>query len=149
MLNTYSYRATARCTENERGIVDAEGISPSINFASPPEFGGEPGFWTPEHFFVAAISTCYVATFRAVAGASKVPFHSLEITVEGAIEKQEGGFRFTRVLLRPVVTIEKEPDRERIARILEKAERVCLVTRSLACKTELEAKILVQEASHV
>lgn len=149
MPTSYSYRATARWTEHTRGIVEAEGIPRTINFASPPEFGGEPGLWTPEHLLLAALSTCYVATLRAVADASKLQFHSLELAVEGTIEKQEGGFRFTRVLLRPVVTIVKEDDRERMGRLLEKAERACLITRSLACTNLLEAKILVQEVAQV
>jgi peroxiredoxin-like protein len=149
MATTYSYRTTAHWTEHKRGIVEAEGIPRTINFAAPPEFGGEPGLWTPEHLLLGAVSTCYVATLRAVAEASKVQFHALELTVEGTVEKQEGGFRFTRVLLQPVVTIFKEDDRERMGRLLEKAERACLVTRSLACSTLLEAKMLVQEVMHV
>jgi len=149
MLASYSYRTTAHWTEHTRGIVEAEGIPRTINFAAPPEFGGEPGLWTPEHLLLAAVSTCYVATLRAVAEASKLPLHSLELTVDGTIEKQEGGFRFTRVLLRPAVTIAKEEDRERMGRLLEKAERACLITRSLACTTLLEAKILVREMAHV
>jgi peroxiredoxin-like protein len=149
MLTSYSYRTTAHWTEHKRGIVEAEGIPRTINFAAPPEFGGEPGLWTPEHLLLAAVSTCYVATLRAVAEASKLQFHSLELTVEGTIEKQEGGFRFTRVLLRPTVAIAKEEDRERMGRLLEKAERACLITRSLACTSALEAKILVQEVVQV
>jgi peroxiredoxin-like protein len=149
MPTSYSYHTTAHWTEHKRGIVEAEGIPRTINFSAPPEFGGEPGLWTPEHLLLASVSTCYVATLRAVAEASKLQFHALELTVEGTIEKQEGGFRFTRVLLRPVVTIAREEERERMGRMLEKAERACLVTRSLACTTLLEAKILVQEVAHV
>jgi len=148
MGTTYSYRTTARWTEHKRGIVDGEGIPRTINFASPPEFGGEPGLWTPEHLLVAAVGTCYVATLRAVAEASKAEFHALELVVEGTIEKQEGGFRFTRIVLHPVVTIEKEADRKRMSRLLDKAERVCLVSRSLACSTVLDSKIVVQEGVH-
>lgn len=145
MATTYSYRTTARWTEHKRGIVEAEGIPRTINFASPPEFGGEPGLWTPEHLLLASVGTCYVATLRAVAEASKSEFHALELALEGTIEKQEGGFRFTRIVLRPVVTIDKEGDRERMQRLLEKAERVCLVSRSLSCTIALEPKIVVQE----
>jgi len=36
-----------------------------------------------------------------------------------------------------------------MGRLLEKAERVCLITRSLACATTLEPKILVQEHASV
>jgi peroxiredoxin-like protein len=149
MPASYTYRTSAHWTEHKRGIVEAEGIPRTINFSAPPEFGGEPGLWTPEHLLLAAVSTCYVATLRAVAEASKLPFHSLELTVEGTIEKQEGGFRFTRVLLLPVVAIAKEEDRERMGRVLEKAERACLITRSLACPALLEAKIVVQEVAQV
>ncbi len=148
MANMYSYRTTARWTAHKRGIVEGEGIPRTINFASPPEFGGEPGLWTPEHLLLASVSTCSVATLRAVAEASKLEFVALELAVEGSIEKQEGGFRFTRITLQPVVTIEKEEDRERMGRLLEKAERVCLISRSLACATKLDAKIVVQEQVH-
>jgi peroxiredoxin-like protein len=145
MPTSYSYRTTARWTEHTRGIVEGEAIPRTINFAAPPEFGGEPGLWTPEHLLLASVATCYVATLRAVAQASKLQFGSLELTAEGTIAKQEGGFRFTGILLRPVVSIEKEEERERMGRMLEKAERVCLVSRSLACATTLDPKIVVQE----
>lgn len=145
MLSTYSYHAAAHWTAHKRGIVEGEGIPRTINFSAPPEFGGEPGLWTPEHLLLAAVSTCYVATFRAVAEASKLEFRSLELAVDGTIEKQEGGFRFTHIVLRPSIVIEKEDDRERAGRLLEKAERGCPISRSLACPVNLEAKILVQE----
>ena len=148
MPTTYSYRAIARWTEHTRGIVEGENIPRTINVAAPPEFGGEPGLWTPEHLLLASVGTCYIATVRAVAEASKAPFHSLVLNLEGTIEKQEGGFRFTRILLQPAVTINAESDRERVGRLLEKAERVCLVSRSLSCAVLLEAKIIVQEPVH-
>jgi len=105
----------------------------------PPEFGGEPGLWTPEHLLLAAVSTCFVATLRAVAEASKLEFDGVECPVEGRIEKLEGGFKFTRITLRPVLTIHREEDRERTGRVREKAERACLVSRSLECTLVLES----------
>ena len=143
MLKSYSYKAAAHWTNHKRGIVEGEAIPRTINFAAPPEFGGEPGLWTPEHLLLAAVSTCYVATLRAVAEASKLEFEGIEVPVEGKIEKLDGGFKFTRITLRPVVTIHQEQDRERIGRLLEKAEHVCLVSRSLDCDMVLEAKIVV------
>ena len=99
--------------------------------------------WTPEHLLLASVVTCYVTTLRAVAEASKLEFHGVEVPVEGKIEKLEGGFRFTQITLRPEVTIPREEDRERTGRVLEKAERVCLVSRSLNCAVVLEPTILV------
>ncbi len=145
MLKSYSYKAAAHWTNHKRGIVEGEAIPRTINFAAPPEFGGEPGLWTPEHLLLAAAATCYVATLRAVAEASKVEFEGVEVPVEGKIEKLEGGFKFTRITLRPLVTIHDEKDRERIGRVLEKAEHLCLVSRSLDCSMVLEPTILVAQ----
>jgi organic hydroperoxide reductase OsmC/OhrA len=61
------------------------------------------------------------------------------------VEKQEGGFRFTQINLHPTITIDRESDRERAQRLLEKAERVCLIARSLDCEISLEAKIEIEE----
>lgn len=141
MTKKYSYQAAAHWTHHKRGIVEAESIPRTINFAAPPEFGGEPGLWTPEHLLLASVSTCFVATLRAVAEASKLELEGIEVLIEGMIEKLEGGFKFTRIVLRPAVTIAREEDRERVGRLLEKAERLCLVSRSLNCAIVLEPKI--------
>ena len=144
MQKKFTYRTAAHWTMHKRGIVEAESIPRTINFAAPPEFGGEPGMWTPEHLLLSAVSTCFVATFRAVAEASKLEFQGLEVNVEGSIEKQEGGYRFTTVTVRPTVTIHHEEDRERTGRLLEKAERICLIARSILATIVLEAKIIVE-----
>src|SRR5215471_6808411 len=101
MEKSYSYRLNTHWTQHKRGIIEGESIPRTINFAAPPEFGGEPGLWTPEHLLVASVSTCFVSTFRAVAEASKFEFDGVEVETEGTIEKLESGFRFTKVVLKP------------------------------------------------
>jgi len=145
MEKSYTYGAHAHWTMHKRGILDAGDIPRTINFAAPPEFGGEPGLWTPEHLLLGAVATCYVATFRAIAEASKLVCDHMDVFVEGRIEKQEGGFRFTQIALRPSVRIEKEEDRARAERLIGKAERACLVSRSLSCEITVTAKIELQE----
>src|SRR5262249_46089937 len=149
MEKSFTYRTTTHWTQHKRGIVEGESIPRTINFAAPPEFGGEPGLWTPEHFLLASVSTCFVSTFRAVAEASKFEFDGMELQTEGVIEKLEGGFKFTKITLKPEVSIHEEKDRERVGRLLEKAERVCLVSRSLACTIVLDAKIAVNAPAAV
>lgn len=149
MTKNYSYRAEAHWTMHRRGIVEAESIPRTINYAAPPEFGGEPGLWTPEHLLVAAVATCYAATLRAVADASKLEFDDLRVSVEGTIERLEGGYRFTKITLRPVVKITSDDHRERMGRLLEKAEHSCLISRSLACTMILEPTIVVETPATV
>ncbi len=145
MEKSHRYEARAHWTTHKRGILDAEEIPRTINFAAPPEFGGEPGLWTPEHLLLGAVATCYVATFRAIAERSKLNVAGLDVQAAGTIEKDEGGFRFTEIVLRPVITVDREEDCDRAHRISEKAERACLVSRSLSSKISMQVKVETAE----
>ena len=103
--------------------------------------------WTPEHFLLAAVSACFITTFRAVAQLSKFTAEALEVSVEGTMERAEDGLRFTHIVLRPVLTIAAESDRERAGRLLEKAERSCLISRSLRSEVRMEPVIEVAVAA--
>lgn len=143
MSSGYDYRSTARWATARRGIVNAEEIEQSIDFSARPEFQGQSGLWTPEHFLVSAVAACFVTTFLAIAELSKLEPRSLEVTAEGTVEKAEGHFRFTHIIIRPVLAIDHEADRERAHRLLEKAEHSCLVSRSLQSKIVLEPTVTV------
>lgn len=146
MESTYNYHARAQFHKNDRSFVELEHGAPRvINFSAPPEFGGEPGLWTPEHFLLAAVASCFVSTFKAVAKASKLDFQGLEVPVDGVLEKDSGGFRFTRITLRPALIVYGEESREQALRLLQKSEKVCLISRSLSSTVELEPKIWVEK----
>ena len=141
----YSYTARASWTQHHPSFVKAENGTPqTLDFSTPPEFGGEPGQWTPEHLLLAAVASCLVATFRGMSAKSKLEFPSIDVTVEGIIEKQDGYLSFTRIILHPEVLIGREEDRERATRLLEKAERACLIARSLSSEIVLQAKVTLE-----
>lgn len=144
MDTSYHYTSTAHWTAGRTGIVDAESIERPILFSAPAESHGEPGLWTPEHFLVAAVAGCFIATFSAIAEMSKFEFVTLEVSAEGLLEKSESGLQFTRVTIRPALTIARDSDRERALRLIEKAERSCLVARSLRSEIVVESTVLVQ-----
>lgn len=145
MEDHYIYRVNASSTTVRSGIVAADEIEPPIVFSAPPEFQGEPGNWTPEHFLMASVAGCFVSTFSGMADFSKFEFLTLEVGVEGIIRKDQGGWRFTQINVRPRLKIAQEKDRERANRLLEKAEKTCLVVRSLASQVALEPEIVVEE----
>jgi len=145
MESKYTYHASAQFHQNDRSFVELEHGAPRIvHFSAPPEFGGEPGFWTPEHFLLAAVSSCFIATFQAVARASKLDFQGIEVAVDGVIEKEGGSLRFTKITLHPVLILYQDEARELGLRLLEKSERLCLVARSLSSTIELQRKVLVE-----
>jgi organic hydroperoxide reductase OsmC/OhrA len=127
------------------GLAVAEGIEPSIAFSAPPEFKGQAGHWTPEHFFVAAVASCYVSTFSGMASNSNFDFYSLELETEGILAQGPAGWRFDEVVLRPRLTIARAEDKGRGNRLLLKAEQNCLVGRSIACPVVLEPAVIIEE----
>ena len=55
-----------------------------VEVATPPEFAnGMPGIWSPEHLFVAAVNSCLMTTYLAIADNSKLPFVSFSSRATG------------------------------------------------------------------
>lgn len=119
----------------------AEG-APDLRAAPPVDFDGPGDAWSPEHLLLAAVETCFLFTLRAVAEASKVEFLALELSVEGTVDRQGGGLRFTGIVLRPRLTVPPGADPERVRRVLEKSEKACLVSASLTTPIRLEPEIV-------
>ena len=107
-----------------------------IEVASPPEFPkGIEGIWSPEHLFVASVSGCSMTTFLAIAEFSKFEFIDFQCSSDGILEKVEGKYLMTQVVIKPVLTISDPNDTEKAARILQKSEKACLISNSI--KTEV------------
>jgi len=144
MNTNLSFTSSARSTGGRKGVAEGQGVEPPIQFSAPPEFQGEAGMWTPEHFFTSAVASCYISTFQAIAGYSKFDAQAIEVSVIGELEKSSGGYQFSRVTLRPVLTISDESARERGMQLLQKTEKACLVSRSLRSEIVLEPKVIVK-----
>lgn len=144
MESTREYRVEAVGAGARNGVVHAEGILPAISFSPPPEFLGEAGRWTPEHFLVAAVASCFVSTFEGMAKSSRLEFRSVRLAAEGVLATENGGWRFTEIKLRPYVTVSKVEDHDRAVRLLAKAEKSCLVARSLQFKVVLFPAVKVE-----
>lgn len=147
MEASHCYEVRAKCTRLRSGVVASDTVPRPICFSAPPEFLGESGVWTPEHFFVASVVACYVSTFSGISEASQFGFVSLEVDAQGVLEKSPDGWRFAEVTLRPALKIAREEDRERANRLLEKAERSCLIARSISARVILQPAISVAPVS--
>lgn len=142
-MESHAYRTSVRWTSGRRGVLAADGLS-SIEIATPPEFpGGQPGIWSPEHLYTAAAEACLMTTFLAIAENSKLAFQSYQSTAEGTMEKSEAGYLMTRIVLRPKVVVADASQVDRARRILEKAEKHCLISSSMKTRVEMEPEVAV------
>lgn len=117
--------------EDSKGILSAKEVDGSIQVSTPVEFGGEGKQWTPEHFFLHAVSSCFMTTL--VSFARKFDFEMTDFSCQaiGTIELVEGKYKFTSITLYPKVYINNEAFRESIYKALEKTYKYCIITNSI------------------
>jgi peroxiredoxin-like protein len=138
---SYQYQIDLEWTGERSGQLAAEGLR-SLPVAPPPEFKGPVGQWTPEHLLVAAMASCFMTTFLAIAEISKLNVISFRMESVGRLEKlPEEGYRFTEITLAPEVGV-TPVDEERARKLLEKAEKNCLISKSLRATVQVQPRFV-------
>ena len=115
-----------------------------IESAPPKEFDGPGNQWSPEQLLTAAVTDCFVLSFRAIASASKYAWVSLEASTRGTLDRVDGKMRFTRFDTHAKLHVHTGADIERAKKLLEKAEMTCLVANSLSSERHLTLEVIGQ-----
>ncbi|HRI37053.1 MAG TPA: OsmC family protein [Nitrospira sp.] len=136
----YMYQTAVKWTEQRKGVISCHG-KPDVQVATPPEFKGHEGIWSPEDLFVASANVCLMTTFLAVAERAGLAFSSYASTAEGRLEIVEGKFQFTAITIRPSITLMPGGDAAKAKELIEKAEHNCLISNSMKAKVTLEPTI--------
>ncbi|HEY5760683.1 MAG TPA: OsmC family protein [Steroidobacter sp.] len=126
--------------------ITAAGL-PQLASAPPPQFGGPGDEWSPESLLAAAVASCFILTFRAIARASRLEWTRIECNAEATLERLDGVTQFTRVVTRATLTVPADISTVIYERALTKAEEGCLIANSLRCKRELQMEIVKAELS--
>jgi len=134
---SYRYTTSVRWTGEKKGMMDVAG-KPSVEVATPPEFKGHEGIWSPEDLFVAAVNSCIMTTFLAFAGRAGLALEGYDSEAEGLLEFVDERLIFTKIVVRPRVTLRPGADRKQAEEILHKAEKNCLVSNSIRTEVALE-----------
>jgi organic hydroperoxide reductase OsmC/OhrA len=106
-----------------------------------PAFRGDPSRVDPEAAFAAALSSCHMLTFLAIASRRRLVVDRYEDDATGFLEKNEAGkLAMTRVVLRPrVVFAGAAPGADVVADLHERAHRECFIANSVLTRVEIEA----------
>jgi peroxiredoxin-like protein len=141
-MKPFPHRYAARVVGGPDGhaTLSSAGV-PDLRVAAPLDFDGPGDAWSPEQLLLAAVQTCFLLTFRAVARASRVEFVSMAVEAEGFVDRVDGRTRFTEIVLRPRIALPAGADWVHVQRVLDKAERGCLVSASLDTPVRLEPEI--------
>lgn len=147
MDNNSYYEVALQWEEGRRGLISSPVLNDSIEIATPPEFPkGMPGIWSPEHLLVAAVDSCLMTTFLAVAENSGLEFVRFESKATGKLEKVDGKYLISEIELAPRLQIKSEAQREKALKVLEKSEAACLISNSVKSRILFRPEVVVGEA---
>lgn len=143
---THDYAVNLEWNQGRIGQLSSPELENLIECATPPEFPhGVPGIWSPEHLFTAAVSSCLMTTFLSVADHSNLKIEKFTCKATGTLAKQDGKWMMTEVHLFPELTLSPGEKEERGLKVLEKAEKACLISHSVKSEIKMTPTILQLE----
>lgn len=123
---TSSYKAYGRDY-----VISAPG-KPPLPGSSAPEFRGDADRYNPEDLLVAALSSCHMLWYLHLAADAGIVVTGYSDAPAGIMETAaDGGGQFTKVTLRPHVTLAAGSDESAAAAVHEAAHEKCFIARSV------------------
>lgn len=110
-----------------RGILSANDAAGNLQVAMSPALGGQGKPWTPKHFFLNAISSCFMTTYLAFAKKIHFEIFHFECDTIRQIEIVDGKYKFTYINLYPKIFIVDKTFREKATLALEKHRNIALL----------------------
>ena len=108
--------------------------------SATPAYLGNPGRVDPEAAFVAALSSCHMLTFLALAAMKGFVVETYEDEAVGHLEKNAAGkMAITRVDLHPTITFggAKQPTAEDLDALHDKAHKECFIANSVTTEVHV------------
>jgi peroxiredoxin-like protein len=136
----HEYEVSAAAEISGSVALSGPGL-PTLETGPPAQFGGSGDQWSPETLLVGAAADCLMLTFRAVAEASKLVWTRMRCTAKGKLDRVGQTTRFTELSLHAVLTVPATTDAQKARRLVEKAEKACLITNSLALTPSLAVEV--------
>ncbi|MGL6009908.1 MAG: OsmC family protein [Shewanella oncorhynchi] len=117
------------------------GSGQTIQASSAPEYKGNRQNVNPEESLLAALSSCHMLTFLAIAHLKRLPVTSYVDNATAELGKNDAGkLAVTKMVLNPKVIFAEgvEVSQETLEKIHEKAHANCFIANSLA--TDIQIK---------
>ena len=143
-MKKFFYKTGVTWQGEKKGLLSSLD-KPDIKVASPPEFGGHAGTWTPEDLFISSINSCIMTTFLYYAEKKRVEFLSYESQAEGILEMTDGRLVFSEIKIMPRISVKSPDDVERVNSLINLSEKTCLISNSIKCRVEVIPEIKVEE----
>jgi organic hydroperoxide reductase OsmC/OhrA len=115
-----------------------------FNAGSAPEYGGRENEINPEQSLAAAISSCHMMTFLALASKMRWPVKSYKDKAHAFLGKNtKGKMCVNKIELNPQIIFDKDfsVSKEDMDKMQDKSHRYCFVANSLSDDVEIKINI--------
>jgi organic hydroperoxide reductase OsmC/OhrA len=115
----------------------------TVTASASPAYKGDASKADPEDMLVAALSSCHMLSFLAIAAKKKLTVNSYEDDATGFLENDSsdgkgGKLWITRVILRPKVAI--DTDAGTLSQIHHLAHEACFIANSVRTDVKVEPR---------
>ena len=113
----------------------------SATMTSAPEYGGDPRYVNPEEALAAALGSCHMMTFVALAAKARwrlVSYRDRAVAILGKTD--DGRTKVGEIVLHPVTEFEPghEISHAKLEEMHERAHRYCFVANAISCDMRVE-----------
>jgi organic hydroperoxide reductase OsmC/OhrA len=122
---------TSGYREYGRDVLARSVGRPDLELSADHPFRGDPARWNPEVLLLAALGECHLLSLLHVAVTHGVTVTAYTDSPVGWMEQQGVGGRFTRVLLRPRVTVDDPSHVELMPQLHREAGQACFIASSV------------------
>jgi len=140
----YPFSVDLRWIAGSTGIITAEDVEGSIEVSPPPVFGGQGKPWTPEHFFLGSISSCFMTTYMSFVKKFKFEVSKFNCDVKGEISLVEGRLVFTKIDLYSRIAVPGSELTEKATLAFDKTKKYCIISNSIQTPINYHFELLVE-----
>ena len=109
-----------------------------VIFSASPAYKGDADKGDPEDMLLAALSSCHMLSFLAIAAKKKVTVDSYQDDAVGFLDNDGGKWWLARVTLRPLV--KSDADSALLAEIHHLAHEACFIANSVKAMVTVEPR---------
>lgn len=107
--------------------------------SAAPEYRGSAERVDPEQALVAAVASCHMLTFLAIAAKKRIEVLSYRDEAVGVLDRNAAGrLAITEVTLRPQIAFAEAPSAEALEKMHHLAHEQCFIANSVTCTVRID-----------
>jgi organic hydroperoxide reductase OsmC/OhrA len=136
----WTYETSVDWKQGKTGETRSTG-KPTVEVATPPEFGGPENIWTPEDLLTSSVATCIMTSALFFLDRSKIALRAYRSNAAATMEKGPAGLTITGVKVSVTVELEDPSQADSARKAVEQAEKTCPISNSLKCPVEMDLQV--------